>query len=109
LDYNRTVAEALNDPDINKEPKFLLKMSNSYYMSVQKYTGYLKSFMFKKRKFSKHFVDNNDNEGAGALNNGMRGADLGGGPGFDSTKIILNKNKADNGGNKNNALTAMAF
>eukprot|EP00347_Sterkiella_histriomuscorum_P003847 403362711 len=40
----------LKDPEINKIPKFFLKMSNSYFMSTQKYSQYLKGFLFKKRK-----------------------------------------------------------
>lgn len=40
----------LEDPEISKTPKFFLKVSNSYFMSTQKYTEYLKNFLFKKRK-----------------------------------------------------------
>ena len=40
----------MEDPDLIKIPKFFLKISNSYFMSVSKYTNYLRSFLTKKRK-----------------------------------------------------------
>ena len=39
----------LQDPEVSKTPTFFLKISNSYFMSAQKYTDYLKNFLFKKR------------------------------------------------------------
>lgn len=46
----KAIEEALKDPENNTDPKFFLKISNSYYMSMRKYTGLLKDFMHEHHK-----------------------------------------------------------
>lgn len=40
----------LSSKDVINEPKFFIKMSNSYFMSANKYASYFKGFLFKSRK-----------------------------------------------------------
>ncbi|CDW74658.1 UNKNOWN [Stylonychia lemnae] len=48
--YQQELEKIMADPEVNKVPKFFMKISNSYFMSAHKYTDYLKSFLFKKRR-----------------------------------------------------------